>query len=259
MKIEKLELRYAHRSELESLTTDNIQIIKTLPWLSVVQSQEGSYDIQLNNEPIYRTGDGGFFVAPSLVTQNIIHRLNPQSRRMRFRYIFLDVVINDQYQMEMLYTFPTVLPDDAKEKMNILFDRLFDIEDICDQMSIYFQIIKLLLQTAVPKNFVSNDYLSRTLNFIRDHYTEDISMAQLAANVCISESYLYEIFKKSTGTSPITYLNYYRISLASEMLKQTKEPVYKIAGLVGFKDPAYFTRLFCRTFEMSPSAYRKGV
>ena len=33
----------------------------------------------------------------------------------------------------------------------------------------------------------------------------------------------------------------------------------ELAELVGFKDPAYFTRLFCRTFGCSPRDYRKGM
>ena len=259
MEIKKIEIRYTHKSGGDGTTMDKVQHIKTLPWLSVVQSQEGSYDIQLNDAPMYQTGDGGFFIAPSQVVQNIIHHVNPLSQRMRIRWIFVDVFINDLYRLDTLYDFPTIIPAEIKDQMNTLFNRLFSIEDLCDEMSIYYQILKLLLQIAVPKNSTTSKLLLHALDYIRKHYTEELSTTQLAAIICISESYLYEIFRNNLGTSPIAYLNYYRLSVASEMLRQTKEPIHKIAELVGFKDPAYFTRLFCRTFGVSPRTYRQEM
>lgn len=259
MEIKKIEIRYTHKAGGESTTMDNVQHIKTLPWLSVVQSPEGSYDIQLNDAPMYQTGDGGFFIAPSQVVQNIIHHVDPKTHRMQIRWIFVDVIINDQYQLDSLYDFPTIIPAASKSQMNALFDRLFSTEDLCDEMSIYYQIIKLLLQMAVPKNTATNKFLLHALDHIQEHYSEELTMKQLSTITCISEPYLYEIFRNNLGTSPIAYLNYYRLSVASEMLRQTNEPVRKIAELVGFRDPAYFTRLFCRTFGCSPRDYKKGM
>lgn len=259
MEIKKIELRYIHKNGCEGIGMNNVQHTKTLPWLSIVQSQEGSYDIQLNDAPMYQTGDGGFFIAPSQVVQNIIHHVNPGSQRMRIRWIFLDVIINDQYRLDTLYDFPNIIPAEPKEQMNTLFDQLFSTEDLCDEMSIYYQIIKLLLQMAVPKNTATNKFLLHALDHIQEHYSEELTMKQLSTITCISEPYLYEIFRNNLGTSPIAYLNYYRLSVASEMLRQTNEPVRKIAELVGFRDPAYFTRLFCRTFGCSPRDYKKGM
>ena len=207
---------------------------------------------------MYHTGEGGFFIAPSQVVQNIIHHVSPISQRMSIRWIFVDVIINDQYRLDELYDFPTIIPTETQSLMNNLFDQLFHTEDLCDEMSIYYQILKVLLQIAVPKNVSTNKYLLHALNYIRGHYAEDISMSRLAQNTYVSESYLYEIFRNNLGTSPIAYLAHYRLSVASEMLQQTNEPVHKIAQLVGFKDPAYFTRQFCKAFHCSPSVYRKG-
>lgn len=259
MKLKKIELRYNYKCNCECTALNNIQHIKTLPWLSVVQSQEGSYDIQLNGSQMYQTGDGGFFVAPSQVVQNIIHHVNPNSLRMKNRWIFVDVIINDQYRLDTLYDFPTIIPPEIKNSMNTLFDNLFHTENLCDEMSIYYQIIKLLLQMAVPKNIAKNKILLHTLDYIQKHYNEEISTTQLAEITHISKPYLYEIFRTNLGTSPIAYLNYYRLSVASEMLNQTQEPICKIAELVGFKDPGYFTRMFCRTFGCSPKNYRNGL
>ncbi|MBO5070541.1 MAG: helix-turn-helix transcriptional regulator [Roseburia sp.] len=259
MKIEKIEIRYAHKNTMTSNTCNRIKHIKSLPWLSVVQSQEGSYDIQLDDCPLYKTGDGGFFIAPSQVVQTITHFTNPESKLMRNRWIFLDIVINNKYRLDYLYDFPTIIPAEIKDSMNSLFDKLFLAGDLCDEMSIYYQIVKLLLQIAEPKSIAASRTLLSVLDYIRQHYAEDISMEQLSAAAYISKSYLYEIFKKNLGTSPIAYLNHYRLSVASEMLKQTDEPIGKISELVGFHDPAYFNRLFRRTFLVAPREYRKSI
>ena len=259
LEIKRIDFRYIQKNMSESNTCNRVQHIKSLPWLSVVQSQEGSYDIQLDDCPRYKTGDGGFFIAPSQVVQKITHFTNPDSNLMRFRWIFVDIVINNMYRLDYLYDFPTIVPNEMKNAMNNLFDRLFSSDNLCDEMSVYYQIVKLLLQIAVPKNIVANKTLLSALDYIQHHYAEDISVAQLSKVACASEAYLYEIFKKNLGTSPIAYLNHYRISVASEMLKQTDESVGKISEIVGFRDPAYFSRVFRRTFRVSPREYRKKL
>ena len=71
MEISKLDLEYFYKSGFTSDSFDGIRHIKTLPYLSVVQATEGSYDIQLGNGAHFNTGDSGFFIAPSHIQQVI--------------------------------------------------------------------------------------------------------------------------------------------------------------------------------------------
>ena len=254
---EHIEIRYARKASMHSSSCNNVQHIKSLPWLSVVQSQVGNYRIQLDDSMPQETGDGGFFIAPSQVVQKITHFTDPRTQQMRNRWVFLEVIMNHSYSLDDLYHFPTLVPEEMKAEMNRLFDQLFAADDICDEMSIYFQIIKHLLHFAVPKDTIINKPLLDVLDHIRQHYAEPLTVARLAAAAFLSESYLYELFRRNLGTSPIAYLNHYRLSVASELLKQTDEPVAKIAEMTGFQDPAYFTRLFRRTFHTNPRAYRR--
>lgn len=80
--------------------------IKQLPYLSVVQSKVGSYGISLDGGAERFTGDGGFFIAPSVKLQKITHLLNKETDTFCARYIFLGVTVNRKYRLDDLYDFP---------------------------------------------------------------------------------------------------------------------------------------------------------
>ncbi len=259
MKIEKIEIRFercfcTHRGNMEG-----IRHVKSLPWLSVVQSVEGSYDICIDNGTTYQTGVGGFFIASSQVTQHILHHNDPTTNKMKNRWVFLDVTVNQKYRLEHLFDFPVIIPSPQRDAMNALFDDLFaHQDDPCEKMSLYYRIVKLLLEIASPKKEVCNGALLRVIDHIQAHYREPLSVAALASVAYLSESYFYSCFKKQLGISPIAYLNHYRLTVASDLLKESAMSVTQISEAVGFSDPLYFSRLFRRTFHTSPRAYRQS-
>lgn len=260
MKIEKLEIKFERCTLSGRGNFEGIHHVKSLPWLSVVQSVEGSYDIQIDDGPTYHTGTGGFFIAASQVTQRITHHCDPLTKKMYNRWIFLDVTVNQKYRLDHLFEFPTILPPAEKTAMNRLFDALFEnADDLCERMSLYYRIVKLLLLVAIPKKEVGNSELLKVIDFLHDRYAYPISVAELAKVAHMSESYLYSCFKKQFGISPIAYLNHYRLTIASDLLKQTDLPITRIAEEVGFQDPLYFSRLFRKAFRTSPREYRQSA
>lgn len=260
MEIQEIRILYERCVLATPQDMEGVHHIKSLPWLSVVQSVKGSYDIQIDEREPCQTGEGGFFLAASQVTQSILHHSDPQTGRMENRWIFLDILINQKYRIDNLFDFPTLLPQREQEEMNRLFDELFAVrEDLCERMSVYYRIIKVLLRIAVPKKLLGNEALLSVVHHLHRHYAEPIGVSELASIAHMSESNLYASFKRQFGTSPIAYLNHYRLTLASDLLKQTDLPVAKIAERVGFSDPLYFSKLFHKTFRASPRQYRKLV
>lgn len=59
------------------------------------------------------------------------------------------------------------------------------------------------------------------------------------------------------GTSPVRYLNDYRLSVARELLLHTGKSIKSVAAAVGIPDPFYFSRLFRTAYGQSPQTYRK--
>ena len=256
MDIKSAEIKYFRKDGFVSLSNDNVQHIKVLPYLSIVQSVEGSYDIALGNAATMHTGEGGFFVAPSEIQQTIVHHTNKKSGTMTCRWLFIDVEINKVYRLDSMYRFPTVLKGADKEKMNDLFDLLFSTDDFWENYSCCYKILGLLLQISELSQNKINPGIQNSVGHMMKNYTQTINIIDLAKIANMSESHFYAAFKKSFGCSPISYLNHYRISLAADLLAETNFTISEIGYKVGISDPLYFSKLFKKTHGMSPRKYR---
>ena len=256
LKITQAQIRFLKKGGFSSVSYDNIKHVKVLPWLSIVQSIEGSYDITLGNNEKKQTGEGGFFIAPSNVQQTIVHHDDPKSEKMSCRWIFLDVKVNNSYKLDTLYEFPAVITDDKKSEFNIIFDRLFATDDIWGNYSDCYQPLGLLLQLSKPIKKEPHSGIQRAVTYMSEHYNETITIGKLAQLSNMSESNFYTVFKKHFGDSPIAYLNNYRLSLAADKLTETEDSISEISYSVGIGDSLYFSKLFKKTHGMSPKAYR---
>jgi len=256
MQIEKIVIEYAKKDGFTSTLHDGVCHTKVLPYLSVVQAVEGSYDIQLENDVICNTGSGGFFIAPSNVQQRIVHNTDPTSKKMICRWIFIKIKINDIYSFDEKFSFLTILPQNIKSEMNTIFDRLFCADNPFDEYVCYYEIIRLLSFVASEKEQRLPPYIAQALHYIKDNYSEKISVEDIAAQVQLSSSHLFAVFKKQMGVSPISFLNSYRMSIAAELLQGTTKSISQIASEVGIDDSIYFNKMFKKHYQMSPTEYR---
>ena len=256
MDIAKIHIEYAHKNGVSSATCNGSCHTKVLPYLSVVQAVEGCYDIQLDNGKTYNTGNGGFFIAPANVQQRIIHNTDPTSKKMICRWVFIKIKINNIYSFDEKFSFPTILPQNIKSEMNVVFDELFCSNNVFDEYICYYKIVKLLSLVANEKEQRLSPYIEEALNYIKDNYREKIWVENIAAQVQLSSSHLFAVFKKQMGVSPISFLNSYRMSIAAEQLQETAKPINQISSEVGVDDSIYFNKIFKKYYQMSPTEYR---
>lgn len=81
-------------------------------------------------------------------------------------------------------------------------------------------------------------------------------MEQLAQLVEMSERTFKRRFKNATGHSPMEYLQHLRMEHAKQYLENSALSVDDIAAAVGYREPAFFRKLFKRITNLTPSAYR---
>ena len=94
---------------------------------------------------------------------------------------------------------------------------------------------------------------------MREHYKEDINISTVAEQLQISEGYLSRVFKKETDYTFTTYLSYYRMKVAMELLKEGNLKVYEVADAAGYSDTAYFSAQFKKIVGIAPSEYQDRV
>ena len=84
------------------------------------------------------------------------------------------------------------------------------------------------------------------------------TIEEMSALVHLSASRFTALYSRFFETSPLQDLIETRISRACSLLRQTSEPVERIASECGFGSAAHFTRLFRQRAGCPPSRYRQG-
>lgn len=92
------------------------------------------------------------------------------------------------------------------------------------------------------------------IEYINNHFDEDISLGEIAERSAMSKTCFCEIFRSITGTSFHDYLNRQRIERASEMILSGKK-ISAVSALCGYSDFSTFYRNFKKYMGVSPSKY----
>lgn len=95
------------------------------------------------------------------------------------------------------------------------------------------------------------------LEYMMAHYSEPISVDQLASFTHLSTSYFMSCFKKAVGLSSMEYLSHLRINAACDLLLSSKKMISEIAFNCGYGNLSNFNRQFKKTMGCSPNEYRR--
>ena len=115
-------------------------------------------------------------------------------------------------------------------------------------------------ETARQKEYM--DKFLYICNYINEHFTDctyDISPA--IEQTGYSKNHFRKLFHDAVGCSPIDFINNRRIEFAKRLLweKQGNISIKDAALQSGFTDAYYFSRLFKKRENISPSEYQKKV
>jgi len=99
--------------------------------------------------------------------------------------------------------------------------------------------------------------VKQAIAYLHQNYTRPLSRWEIAEAVGVSEDYISRVFHRELNISPWDYLNRYRVLQSRHLLLHTTDAIGTIARQVGFKDQAYFSRVFHKVTGMSPQAFRE--
>jgi AraC-like DNA-binding protein len=116
---------------------------------------------------------------------------------------------------------------------------------------------RILLALAASLQRPPSPSAEQLLDRLLETATRQGSVAERARWLGLGEDELREVVRAATGLTPIELLVQTRVSRAQELLASTDLDVSRIAGAVGYDDPAYFARLFSRRVGVPPSEFRR--
>ena len=102
-----------------------------------------------------------------------------------------------------------------------------------------------------------DDYVKNAMQFIKEHFKEDISVDIVAQNIGLHRSYLYTLFQQYVGISICDYIIKVRIEVACDFLKHGNIPIKAIAMSVGY-NPITFSRTFKKQMGITATEYQKS-
>lgn len=111
---------------------------------------------------------------------------------------------------------------------------------------------------SAREEMTENRLVNRAVEYINEHYNENLTLSGVADKVEITAGYLSSLFSVNMKCCFVDYLNEVRIEHACIYLKQNRLRVYEIAFKVGFHDEKYFSKVFKKLKGVSPAQFRKA-
>lgn len=101
--------------------------------------------------------------------------------------------------------------------------------------------------------------ISEGLDFIRNHYGDNIMLEDVGRAVGRSGSHFKKILREEMGLSFTEYLTRVRLEASEQLLRNPYLSLAEIAQTVGYSDQSYFGKLFKQYYGLTPAQYRKKV
>lgn len=114
---------------------------------------------------------------------------------------------------------------------------------------------RLLKEKRSPDHSGRKTAILASTEFLRQHYSQSISIKQLAGDAGMSLNHFSLSFKQLVGKSPQQYLTDYRLQQAIKLICYCDMSIAEIAREIGYDDPMYFSRVFKKHIRVSPTEF----
>lgn len=126
---------------------------------------------------------------------------------------------------------------------------------LCEAFAVILYGHRQELTKFVPANLQELERLEKMLNYLNMHFTEVISLQDLADQVHLSREVCCRLFKKMTGKTITGYLEEYRVNKSFSLVQSGQYSMTQITEMVGFSNPSRFASAFRKRFGCNPGEY----
>lgn len=137
-------------------------------------------------------------------------------------------------------------------------EELIEIDVRITVMEMWKLTWQKMKKTLADKNSQrkSTDRLRGIISYIQKHYSEKITLEDIAAYISLSPNECSRYFKTMTGRQLFSYLNSYRINKSIDLIRDTDLSLAEITVAVGFCNQSYYTECFRKEKGMTPKKYQ---
>lgn len=126
---------------------------------------------------------------------------------------------------------------------------------LCEAFAMILYGHRQELTKFVPANLQELERLEKMLNYLNMHFTEVISLQDLADQVHLSREVCCRLFKKMTGKTITGYLEEYRVNKSFSLVQSGQYSMIQITEMVGFSNPSRFASAFRKRVGCNPGEY----
>jgi AraC-like DNA-binding protein len=197
--------------------------------------------------------------------------------RMEHYHINQPKPIQKTHPNELLATLPHVLSAGGDPAFRSLFDRLFrsfvnprPYAELLEQTL----LLELLYRSALAATAIARsgrptvgagtrgdrlrERLSQAHEWMEAHYSDKITIAEIAARAGLSESHFRRAYEREYSQSPLEGLTQIRLDRAKEALTMTDKPIKAIGWECGFPGERHFYARFTQLTGMTPGEFRNA-
>ena len=153
---------------------------------------------------------------------------------------------------ELLYCLRELLEEAEKEKP--YHDRI--CQNLLEVLIIHILRNANFSISVIPSK-KANIACGLAKRYIDAHYSDPITLQDLADLTHVNKYYLAHIFTEDYGMSPINYLINRRIDKSKALLVNTNHSISQIAAFTGFSSQSYFSQTFKKLIGLTPNDYRQ--
>lgn len=196
--------------------------------------------------------ESGNFSNIKLYLENIFSQLMTGQCYDHVKTVYIDLIsmaksVCEEHQIDMSAGM-------SKEKFS--YDNLMALSCLSNVQNYMLNLYEVIASSLKGHQHHYSYSIRQCIEYIEQHYYENITLDDLALQVSISKSYLSMLFKQETDINFINYLTEYRISRAKKLLENSNQKIYEIAEKVGFSSPYYFSKVFKDITGLSCKEYK---
>ncbi|MDQ6419547.1 response regulator [Paenibacillus sp. LHD-117] len=190
----------------------------------------------------------------SKVNPDIVYTVCEQIRRFAAQGTF---GIIDALRLYNLY-FGIYNEAEAQDEFVITYEQLVrkygNLEHMLKEL---MQMASMDHELVKEKGEVKHVTLQRILQFMEDHFTEDLSLTGVSKQFFVNPSYLSQLFRKELNKTFMQFLMDKRLAYACMLLNQSDLTIYEVSEKSGYPNYFYFAKIFKKTTGKTPTQYRK--